>query len=79
MPDWVVALAAAVGGSLVGLLVGFLLYKCCCKTYVMLDLSLAIFISLHDFIHLRIMSVRWRYISTCLSHEYLNYMILHIT
>ncbi|KAK2187655.1 hypothetical protein NP493_158g03012 [Ridgeia piscesae] len=32
VPDWVVALVAAVGGSLVGLLVGFLLYKCCCKS-----------------------------------------------
>ena len=31
LPDWVIAVAAAVGGSLVGVLVGFLLYKCCCK------------------------------------------------
>ncbi|ELU09404.1 hypothetical protein CAPTEDRAFT_223958 [Capitella teleta] len=32
MPDWAVALLAALGGSLIGVLAGFLLYKCCCKS-----------------------------------------------
>ena len=31
LPDWVVAVAAAIGGSMIGVVIGFLLYKCCCR------------------------------------------------
>ena len=33
LPDWLVAVIAAVAGSIVGILFGFLLYWCCCKRY----------------------------------------------
>jgi len=36
LPDWLVAVAAAVIGSLVGVAVGFLIYNFCCRRSVAL-------------------------------------------
>jgi len=33
LPDWLVAVAAAVIGSLVGVAIGFLIYNFCCRRY----------------------------------------------
>jgi len=33
LPDWLVAVAAAVIGCLVGVAVGFLIYNFCCRRY----------------------------------------------
>jgi hypothetical protein len=31
LPDWIVAVIAAIAGSLIGVVMGFVLYKCCCQ------------------------------------------------
>ena len=31
IPDWMIAVLAALGGSIFGVVIGLILYKCCCK------------------------------------------------